>query len=148
VPSSAELTSLVAASKAPSSAADQARTATSHARSETTPGSLATKRNAPKSRGAQAARKQLHEARVTQHRPLSALDDLPRRLDTRLVFPAEGGGHLDLDNWSRREWKPAIEAAGIEKRGIYELRHTGITNWFAAGLSVFEVSRYAGTSRR
>jgi integrase len=83
---------------------------------------------------------------VTQHRPLSALDDLPRRLDTRLVFPAEGGGHLDLDNWSRREWKPAIEAAGIEKRGIYELRHTGITNWFAAGLSVFEVSRYAGTS--
>ena len=79
-------------------------------------------------------------------RALRALDDLPRRLDTRIVFPTSAGGHHDLDNWPRREWKPALEAAGIDKRRIYDLPHTGITNWFAAGLSVFEVSRYAGTS--
>ena len=79
-------------------------------------------------------------------RALAALDDLPRRLDTRLVFPAESGGHLDLDNWRRREWKPALEAAGVAKRRPYDLRHTAISNWLAAGLSVFEVSRYAGTS--
>jgi excisionase family DNA binding protein len=54
--------------------------------------------------------------------------------------------HLDLDNWRRREWKPALEAAGIDRRRIYDLRPTAITNWLAAGLSVFEVSRYAGTS--
>jgi hypothetical protein len=56
------------------------------------------------------------------------------------------GGHLDLDNWRRREWVPAVDAAGLDRRRIYDLRHTGISEWLAAGLSVFEVSRYAGTS--
>jgi integrase len=41
---------------------------------------------------------------------------------------------------------PALDAAGIDHGTIYTLRHTAITNWLAAGLTVFEVSRYAGTS--
>src|SRR4051812_32227897 len=48
-------------------------------------------------------------ARSRRRVPLSqaALDALaaqPVRIDTSLVFPAPGGGHLDLHNWRSREW--------------------------------------------
>ncbi|HET6172937.1 MAG TPA: site-specific integrase [Gaiellales bacterium] len=79
-------------------------------------------------------------------RALEALEQLPRRIDTRLVFPTASGAHIELDNWRSREWLPALDAAGVTRRRPYDLRHTAITNWLAAGLSVFEVSRYAGTS--
>ena len=62
------------------------------------------------------------------------------------MFAAQSGLHLDLNNWRRREWQPALEAAGVSRRRIYDLRHTAISNWLAAGIGVFEVSRYAGTS--
>ena len=58
---------------------------------------------------------------------IAALDELPRRLDTRLLFPAAGGAHVDLDNWRRREWKPALEAAGVDHRHIYDHRHIRIS---------------------
>jgi integrase len=79
-------------------------------------------------------------------RALAALEGRPRRLDTRLVFPGEKGGFLNLHNWRAREWHPALEAAGLRRRRPYDLRHTAISNWLAAGLSLFEVARYAGTS--
>ncbi len=79
-------------------------------------------------------------------RALAALDGMPRRADSKLVFPAPSGAHLDLNNWRRREWQPALEGAGVDRRRIYDLRHTAISNWLAAGIGVFEVSRYAGTS--
>lgn len=41
---------------------------------------------------------------------------------------------------------PALDAAAIDHGTIYTLRHTASTNWLAAGLTVFEASRYAGTS--
>ena len=41
------------------------------------------------------------------------------------------GGHLGLDNWRTREWYPALEAAGIAKRGPYHLRHTFATEALA-----------------
>ncbi|MCY4088187.1 MAG: site-specific integrase [Actinomycetia bacterium] len=86
---------------------------------------------------------------------LQALDELPRRLNTQLVFPAPGGGnnvkaghgsHLDLHNWRAREWKPALEAAGLPQKRIYDLRHTFATDALAAGIPIFELSRYMGTS--
>ena len=46
----------------------------------------------------------------------------------------------------RRQWYPALEAAGISKRGPYHLRHTFATEALAADVSTFELSRVMGTS--
>ena len=58
-------------------------------------------------------------------RAAEVLEHVPRRLDTRLVFPRSRGAHIDLRNWRKREWKPALEAAGLPReRRPYDLRHT------------------------
>ena len=72
---------------------------------------------------------------------------MPRRIDSRLVFPAVRGGYINLHNWRAREWKPAVRAAGIEPQGrIYHLRHTYATFSLAAGVSLFSLARRMGTS--
>lgn len=44
------------------------------------------------------------------------------------------------------QWHPALDAAGLPSRRIYDLRHSFATWALDAGLSIFELARYMGTS--
>jgi hypothetical protein len=63
--------------------------------------------------------------------------------------PAPAGRLLNLDNFRRREWAPAVEASGVATPArIYDLRSTFASNGLAAGVTVFELARIMGTSVR
>lgn len=80
-------------------------------------------------------------------RAVAALEALPARLDSTLIFPAPKGGLLNLDNFRRRRWTPAMEASGVRTPArIYDLRSTFASDALAAGVSVFELARVMGTS--
>jgi integrase len=93
--------------------------------------------------------KQTKTRRSVRAVPLQAiaLDRLPARPQTPLLFPAPRGSHLDLHNFRARAWKPAQLAAGIEPlRRAYDLRHTFATFALRAGISTFDLSRFMGAS--
>jgi integrase len=82
-------------------------------------------------------------------RALAALERLPARLDTTLLFPSAGGGPIDLNNFRKRLWAPAVEASGVATPArIYDLRSTFASNALHAGVTVFELARVMGTSVR
>jgi len=55
---------------------------------------------------------------------------------------------VNLRNFRRREWHPALEGADVRTRRIYDLRSTFASQALAAGVSVFELARIMGTSVR
>jgi hypothetical protein len=92
-------------------------------------------------------------------RALAALETIPRRIDSRLVFYGPRGAHIDLRNWRKREWQPACESAGLWTRPAkgqtgppcprpYQLRHSYARWMLAAGVPAYDVARYMGSSLR
>jgi integrase len=77
---------------------------------------------------------------------LEALHAHPVRMDSLLLFPAARGGYIDLERFRERQWKPALRAAGIEHRRIYDMRHTFAAWAIRAEVSLFYLSRIMGTS--
>lgn len=78
---------------------------------------------------------------------LDAIDSLPARIDTAYLLGATKGGPFDVANFRRREWLPALEAAGIARPvRLYDLGSTLASNALAAGITVHELARIMGTS--
>lgn len=82
-------------------------------------------------------------------RVVDALKALPPRVGSQLVlYPGKRSksGFIDLHNFSQRHWKTAVEAAGLDHRGVYAMRHTYATWAIAGGASSFKLARLMGTS--
>ena len=75
---------------------------------------------------------------------VAALETLPHRYG--ILLPAAGGGRINIDNFRSRDWTPALKAAGLDHRRIYDMRHTFATWSLAAGMSIFTLARRMGTS--
>ncbi len=45
-----------------------------------------------------------------------------------LIFPARKGKYIDLGNFGKRHWKPALKQLGLKYRSFYKVRHTAITH--------------------
>lgn len=84
-------------------------------------------------------------------RVVEALEALPG--DRRgSVFQGALGARVSLSNWSRRSWKPGLDAAGMPGIGEsghvtpYGMRHTYAAWSLAAGVNIFTLARRMGTS--
>lgn len=70
---------------------------------------------------------------------LAAMDAMPPVPGTPLVFHSSGRP-LDLHNWRSRIWYPALELAGVARRGPYALRHTFAYFSLLAGVPLADLS--------
>jgi integrase len=77
---------------------------------------------------------------------LEALDAMPTRIDTLALFPAPRGGYIDGERFRHREWTPALRAAGVEHRRLYDCRHTFATWGIESGVQLWYLARVMGTS--
>jgi integrase len=81
-----------------------------------------------------------------RRRVIEALDEMPARIDTLVLFPAPRGGYIDHERFRHREWTPALRAAGIEHRRVVDMRHSFATWSIEAGIELAYLARIMGTS--
>jgi integrase len=86
------------------------------------------------------------QVRQLQAKAVEALDRLPASVNP-ILFPNARGGRIDFRVFGRRHLRPAQLAARIDPiRGLYDLRHIYATFALRAGVPVFAVSRFIGSS--
>jgi integrase len=77
---------------------------------------------------------------------LEALDAVPRRIDTPVLFRAPRGGYIDIEKFRHCEWTPGVRAAGLEHRRLYDCRHTSATWSIESGVQLWHLAQIMGTS--
>ena len=77
---------------------------------------------------------------------LDALKAMPARLDSPVLFPAIDGSRIKHGTFVMKNWTPALRAAGIPHRRVYDCRHTFAAWSIRAGVQLFYLSRIMGTS--
>jgi integrase len=103
--------------------------------------------------GPEGAKTRLQRRRVPIRQAVAeALEELvPRRIDTPLLFPGQrrnktGNWLLGLTSFRERVWRPTFAAAGLPYQRPYDMRHTYASEAIAAGINLFDLSRFMGTS--
>ena len=78
-------------------------------------------------------------------RGVDAIRSMPRALQTRRVFHIDGRP-ISWVYFAREVWRPALDAAGVEYRAPYNLRHTYAWHSLTAGVPIANVANQMGHS--
>ena len=79
-------------------------------------------------------------------RVVDVLEAMPRGFGQTPVFLTKRGERIKHDTFRMRYWGPALQAAGLEHRGVYATRHTFASWSIRSGIDLFLLSRVMGTS--
>jgi integrase len=73
-----------------------------------------------------------------------ALAALPQPIKGGLIFGSPNGGLIDVGNFRRRVWQPALDAADLPRRSIDQTRHTFAVLSLLSGTRIQWVSKQLG----